>query len=368
MRNFLVLMAFTVFIALSITLKTSTPPKVETAWQSEILITGLNHPWSFIWLNKKQILLTERNGDLLLFDEGKKIPLTLELDIYAHGQGGLLDLALHPNYQKNGWIYLSYSKDKLKGASTAVSRFKIKNKAITNHQLLYQAKPYINSSHHFGGRLVFDNNHYLYLSVGDRGKRHFAQQTNNDIGKILRLHDDGRIPEDNPFSNAIYSYGHRNPQGLININGNIIAHEHGPRGGDEINIINRGVNYGWPVISYGREYISNKPVGIGTHKQGMAQPLYQWTPSIAPSGLAYYGTDDANTKKTGIKQWENNLLVGSLKFKQLVRLVLKNNQVIEEERLLTNVFGRIRDVKVKGGTIYLLIDSSQGQLIKLHHY
>ena len=324
---------------------------------------GLNHPWSVVWLTDWQLLISERNGDLLLIERAanKAIKTVLKLppkiNVYAHGQGGLLDLALDPQYHQNGWIYLSYSDDDDHGSTTALARFKITNKRLHNWQQLYMSAPRIDSSHHFGGRIAFDGR-YLYLSVGDRGMRSLAQKTDNDIGKILRLHPDGSMAKENPFHNAIYSYGHRNPQGLIYHNGILLAHEHGPRGGDEINVIKKGANYGWPIISHGREYLSGMQVGVGRYKKGMSQPLYHWTPSIAPSGFAYYqgGAND---------NWHHSLLVGSLKFRQLVRLVWRNNQIVDEERLLTNVFGRIRDVRLRNGNIYLLTDSANGKLIEL---
>ena len=331
-------------------------PGAEVQVKPEILINNLNHPWSVVFLDDKQLLISERNGDLLLFDEGKKIILDLPIvDIYATGQGGLLDLALPPNHKKTGWIYLSYSQtnDDFR-STTALTRFQLKNNQITNWQLLYVAKPYSGNSQHFGGRIAFDKLDFVYLSVGDRGNRHFAQKTTNDVGKILRLNLDGSIPSNNPFNNAIYSYGHRNPQGLIYLDNHLIAHEHGPRGGDELNIIQKGVNYGWPVISYGKEYISGRQVGIGIHKEGMAQPKYYWTPSIAPSGLA------------GLRKNEKIILfVGALKFKELVQLTFKKQQVLNERKLFNNRFGRIRDVKIYKNYLYLLTDSSNGQLIKI---
>ncbi len=323
---------------------------------TKTLISGLNHPWSVVFLNNNRLLITQRNSDLLLFDKGQKITLDLPvIDIYAQGQGGLLDLALAPDYQTSGWVYMSYSKaDDDFAASTALVRFQLKNNKISNYQELYVAKPYIDSSHHFGGRIVFDDKGYVYLSVGDRGRRSFAQNTNNDIGKILRLNPNGTVPKDNPFNNAIYSYGHRNPQGMIYFNQQLIAHEHGPRGGDELNIIKKGVNYGWPIISYGREYITNIPVGISTHKDGMAQPIHYWTPSIAPSGL------------TAIKQnGKTALFIGSLKFRELAILTIKNNKIQSEKRQFKNSFGRIRDVRIRNNKLYILTDSSDGKLIEV---
>ncbi len=333
----------------------------KVTYNHDTIVTGLNHPWSVIWLDDKRLLISERNGDLLLINNGKKTILKLPIfDIFVYNQGGLLDLAKHPDYANNSWIYLSYSgyNDDKNGVSTKLARFKINNNIISDWQNLYQAKPYIGSSHHFGGRIAFDDDNYLYLSVGDRGRRHLAQNTSTDIGKILRLKDNGAIPKNNPFNNAVFSYGHRNIQGLIWFDNNLIANEHGPQGGDELNYIKRAQNYGWPIITYGKEYVTGIKIGQGTHKKGITQPAHYWIPSIAPSGLAIYQGDK-------FKKWHNNILIGSLKFKQLVRLKIKNKKVIDEERLFDDIFGRIRDVKVRNGEVYLLIDSANGSLIKL---
>lgn len=335
----------------------------------KVLVERLNHPWAVVFLSDDKILISERNGDLILVERGKKIVLDLPIiDIFAQGQGGLLDLSLHPNYKKNGWIYLTYSRyDDDLGASTALARFKIAQNKLSHWQLLYVANAHQQTARHFGSLIAFDDDGYLYMSVGDRGKRHQAQNNQNDIGSILRLYDDGRIPDDNPFNNAVYSYGHRNPQGLIYYNGALISHEHGPRGGDELNIIKKGVNYGWPKISYGREYVSNATIGQ-THKVAMAQPNYYWVPSIAPSGMAVYQAPINNktpTTKTRTLNWQNDLLIGSLKFEQLVRLSRTGDKIKNEERLFTKKFGRIRDVVVRDGNIYLLTDARNGKLIKL---
>lgn len=339
--------------------------KIENNWQVKTIASGLNHPWSLVFLTHSTVLISERNGGLVLLEltKGKRTKLDIPAtDVYARGQGGLLDLALHPDYVNNGWIYLSYSGLNESGSSTKIVRFKLKQNTLTHWQQIYTASPRLNSAHHFAGRLVFDDDGYLYISVGDRGHRQLAQNTSNDIGKILRLNDNGSIPKDNPFNNAIYSYGHRNPQGLIFNQGMLIAHEHGPRGGDELNIIKKGVNYGWPIISYGKEYSSNQAVGIGTHKSGMAQPVHYWVPSIAPSGLAVYQAHN-NSNNQG---WQGQLLIGSLKFKELVNLTLNSRfKVIDEQRLWQNKFNRIRDIKVQNGRIYILSDTKNGQLFEL---
>ena len=223
------------------------------------------------------------------------------------------------------------------------------------------------SGRHFGSRLVFDKDNYLYITVGDRGDRPSSQDKSSSNGSVLRLHDDGSIPKDNPFVDednahpAIYSYGHRNPQGMaIHPKTNEIwTHEHGPQGGGEINIVKKGVNYGWPVITYGANYGFGTKIGEGTEKAGMQQPIHQWTPSIAPSGMAFYTGDK-------FKSWQGNLLVGALKYRMLVRIELNGNKIVKQHELLKKQLGRIRDVRVgKDGFIYLLTDSGNGSLVRL---
>ena len=245
--------------------------------------------------------------------------------IVNRGQGGLLDIKLHPNYITNGWIYLSFSspEGEGEGANTAIMRAKLKDTSLIEQQIIYKGTPNTRKGQHFGSRIEFDNQGHLYFSIGDRGNRdENPQDVTRDCGKIYRLNDDGSIPEDNPFVNtpnakqAIFSYGHRNPQGLIKHpeTGAIWEHEHGPKGGDEINIIQKAKNYGWPIISYGINYDGSSFTDI-TEKEGMEQPLFYWVPSIAPSGMTFVSSDI-------YPQWKGNLLVGSLKFKYLERLVL----------------------------------------------
>jgi glucose/arabinose dehydrogenase len=233
--------------------------------------------------------------------------------------------------------------------------------------VLFRAVPKSSGGRHFGSRLTFDADGFLYISLGDRGKRSQAQALSTHPGSIIRLHDDGSIPTDNPFvGNAlarpeIYTYGNRNVQGmsLQPVSALVWAHEHGPQGGDEINVIEAGTNYGWPVITYGRNYGIGTKIGEGTHKEGMAQPVHQWTPSIAPSGMAFYVGER-------FPRWRGNLFVGSLKFGLLVRLALDGRRVVREERLLHGAYGRIRDVRAgPDGFIYLLTDESNGRLLRL---
>jgi len=341
----------------------------KTHFRVTTVVQGLTHPWSMAFLPDDRILITERPGHLRLIEKGRLHPQAISglPGIAAEGQGGLLDIVLHPDYQKNGWIYFSYSAEDENGIGTEVARARLKGMKLTHLQIIFRVEEKSEGGRHFGARLVFDTKGYLYISVGERGDRPRAQDIDDHAGSIIRLHDDGRVPKDNAFVGKpdakpeIYSYGHRNPQGMTlhPTTGEVWTHEHGPQGGDEINIIQSGKNYGWPVITYGVNYGWGTKIGEGTHKPGMEQPLYYWDPSIAPSGMSFY-----NGNK--FPQWRGDLFVGSLKFNLLVRLKLKNNKVVKEERLLANKYGRIRDVRNgPGGYLYLLTDDSNGSLLRL---
>ena len=326
----------------------------------EVIVSDLNIPWGFAFLPDNSMLITEKSGELIHFKNETKTNISGLPEIYVRGQGGLLDIILHPNYDKNGWIYFSYasSEGDDSGGNTTIARAQLKDNSLTNLQVLYKASPDTTKGQHFGSRLAFDDDGYLYFSVGERGNRNEnPQDITRDGGKIYRLNDDGSIPKDNPFVNetnaktAIYSYGHRNPQGMTihPDSRQIWTHEHGPKGDDEINIIKAGKNYGWPVISYGVNYIGTKFTDI-TEKEGMEQPIHYWDPSIAPSGMAFIKSD-----KYG--DWDGNLLVGSLKFQYLDMCTLKNNKVIKEERLLDGL-GRVRCVEQgPDGFIYVGIEN-----------
>ncbi|MEM0933327.1 MAG: PQQ-dependent sugar dehydrogenase [Bacteroidota bacterium] len=325
----------------------------------EPVVEKIQNPWGMAFLPDGGILVTEKSGKLLLFQAGKTTEIQNLPEIYVKGQGGLMDVELHPNYKENGWIYLSFASEKGEGTggNTAIMRAKLNGNRLVNNQLLYKGTPNTTKGQHFGSRLEFDNEGNLYFSIGDRANRDVnPQDVTRDGGKIYRIKDDGRIPSDNPFVNqkgaktAIFSYGHRNPQGLAKHpgTGKIWEHEHGPRGGDEINIIQKGKNYGWPVITYGINYSGTK-ITDETSKPGMEQPLHQWTPSIAPCGMTFV------TSKR-YPEWKNNLLVGSLVFQYLERLVIENNKVVYREKLLENA-GRLRNVKqAPDGYIYVGIE------------
>ena len=338
-------------------IKVETPK--TTNYTTKIIVPELDIPWGMAFLQDGSILITEKTGKLIHFKNGNKTNIKGIPNVYVRGQGGLLDIKLHPNYNKNGWIYLALSSPKGddNGGNTALIRGKLKNNTLTEIEWLYKATPNTKKGHHWGSRIAFDNDGYLYFSIGDRGNRDVnPQDITIDCGKIYRLNDDGSIPKDNPFVNisnaktAIYSYGHRNPQGMAKnpFTGDIWTNEHGPKGGDEINIIKKGKNYGWPVISYGINYSGTSFTDI-TKKEGMMQPLFYWTPSIAPSGMTIVSSEK-------YPDWKGNILVGSLKFQYLERLILKNNRVIKREKLFENI-GRVRNViQAPDGFIYVAIE------------
>ncbi len=326
----------------------------------EIIVPDLKIPWGFTFLPDNSLLITEKDGEIIHFIDGKKIVIDGVPEVYDRGQGGLLDIELHPNYKANGWIYFTFASTEGEGygGHTALMRAKLQNNTLVNKELLYKASPNTTKGQHFGSRIVFDSQGYLYFSIGERGERDLnPQDITRDGGKIYRLNDDGTIPKDNPFVNeinakkAIYSYGHRNPQGMAlhPETKAVWIHEHGPKGGDEINIINAGKNYGWPLISYGVNYSGTKFTDY-TALPGMEQPLHYWNPSIAPSGMAFITSNN-------YKGWKGNLLVGSLKFQYLDNCFLKDGKVIKEERLLDGI-GRVRSVKQGlDGFIYVGVEN-----------
>lgn len=331
---------------------------------------GLEYPWGLAFLPDGRMLVTERPGRLRLVDADGRLhpqPVNGVPAVAAVGQGGLLDVALHPDFARNGWIYLSYAAQGEGGYGTEVVRARLEGQSLRDLKVVFSMRPKTTAGHHFGSRLVFDRQGYLYITLGDRGEMARAQRLDDHAGSVIRLHDDGRVPADNPFvalPNALpekFTLGNRNIQGaaLHPATGALWAHEHGPQGGDEINVIRAGVNYGWPVATYGRNYGSGTPIGEGTHMAGTAQPLLQWTPSIAPSGMAFYRGDK-------FPAWRGNLFVGALRGQMLVRLELDGERIVREERLLENQVGRIRDVRNgPDGYLYLLIDDARGRIVRL---
>ncbi|MCU7933019.1 MAG: PQQ-dependent sugar dehydrogenase [Candidatus Thiodiazotropha sp. (ex Codakia rugifera)] len=348
-------------------------PVIQTekhAISYQVITSGLSHPWSIAFLPDGKILVSERGGNLRLIDsQGDLEPAPIKgvPPIRQHGQGGLLDIVIHPDFINNQWVYFSYAESDGYRVGTTVSRGRLKNRQLEQVEVIFQMDRKTKARQHFGSRLVFDRQGYLYITLGDRGDRPRAQDLNDHAGSLIRLHDDGRVPQDNPFIGIsgvkpeIYSYGHRNMQGaaLNPQTGKVWTHEHGPQGGDEINVPDAGLNYGWPVISYGVNYVIGTKIGEGSHKKGMVQPIHYWIPSIAPSGMAFY-TGNA------FKGWQGNLFVGSLKFQQLVRLELDGETITHEERLLSDELGRIRDVRQgPDGLIYLVTDEENGKLVRL---
>ena len=331
---------------------------------------GLEYPWGLAFLPDGRMLVTERPGRLRLVDADGRLhpqPVSGVPAVAVVGQGGLLDVALHPDFARNGWIYLSYAAQGEGGYGTEVVRARLEGQSLRDLKVVFSMRPKTTAGHHFGSRLVFDRQGYLYITLGDRGDMGRAQRLDDHAGSVIRLHDDGRVPADNPFvalPNALpekFTLGNRNIQGaaLHPATGALWAHEHGPQGGDEINVIRAGVNYGWPVATYGRNYGSGTPIGEGTHKAGVAQPLLQWTPSIAPSGMVFYTGDK-------FPAWRGNLFVGALRGQMLVRLELDGERIVREERLLENKVGRIRDVRNgPDGYLYLLIDDARGRIVRL---
>lgn len=347
------------------------PPDMEL--KVETVAKGLKMPWAMAFLPDGNWLVTERIGKLRIVKNGEVDPMEITglPPILYRGQGGLLDIALHPDYATNGWIYISYSSPKASGeegedggANTALLRAKLKDHALTDVQVLFKALPNVRSGPHFGGRIVFDKKGYVFLSLGERGQKENAQNLAKDQGKVVRLHEDGRIPTDNPFVKTagarpeIWSYGHRNPQGMVMhpTTGVLWEHEHGPQGGDELNIVERGQNYGWPLVTFGIDY-DNSIISEDTAREGLTQPVIYWKPSIAPCGMAFITSDK-------FKNWKGDLLVGSLKFNYLQHLVVKGNKVLSREIILDKI-GRVRDIRQgPDGYIYVVLENS-GSIVRV---
>lgn len=331
----------------------------EINYTFETVASDIAVPWGITWLSDGAMLVTERSGAIYHIKDKTKTEIKNVPKVVARGQGGLLDIAAHPDYANNGWIYITYSSDEGEenGAHTQLIRAKLEGQSLVQIQTLYKATPNTSKGHHFGSRIAFDKDGFLYFTVGDRGNHpENPQDINRDGGKIYRLHDDGRIPTDNPFVDvkgakaAVYSYGHRNPQGMAKhpVSDKIWIHEHGPKGGDEINILKKGANYGWPVITYGIDY-NGSIISNLTQKEGMEQPIYYWTPSIAPSGMAFVTSDK-------YPNWKGHLLVGSLSFQYLELVKLDGENVIGRQKIADGI-GRLRDVRQgPDGFIYIAVE------------
>lgn len=334
----------------------------------EQVASGLGVPWAMAFLSPDKILVTERGGyiNLVGIETGKVRRLKGAPPVMAEGQGGMLDVAVPPDFKTGDWIYFTYVRDQARQGVTTLARAKLRNDRLVSWQELLVTKSASDTSRHFGSRIAFDDSGHVYFTVGDRGIRPNAQNLSNHAGTVMRLYRDGRIPKDNPFVTKkgvlpeIWSYGHRNPQGIAYdfANKRLWLIEHGPRGGDEINLVLSGRNYGWPVISYGKEYWGPAMVGEGTHRKGMEQPVKQYTPSIAPGSLLLYSGKV-------FPAWKSNLFSGALKLQHLNRVVIDSNaRAVAEERLLENMSERIRAVaESPQGWIYFSTDS--GRILRL---
>ncbi|HAI73749.1 MAG TPA: PQQ-dependent sugar dehydrogenase [Alteromonas australica] len=335
--------------------------------ESTTLAEGLVHPWGMAFLPNGDLVVTERAGGIrVLKKDGTLTPrLSNVPEVAAVNQGGMLDITLDPDFEDNNTLYFCFSQPGEGGSSSSVARATYADNGLSDVSVIFSAAPLIDNGFHFGCRLTFDNEGKLFVTLGDRYKyMDEAQNTNNHFGTIVRINSDGTVPTDNPFTEGdapeVFSYGHRNVQGVTvhPQTGKVWAMEHGPKGGDEVNLINKGANYGWPVITYGIDY-SGEVISDKTHKEGMAQPWLYWDPSIAPSGMAFYTGDM-------FPEWEGDLLVGSLKFTHLRRVEVNNGQPADQHEYLRDNGERIRDVEIApDGAIYLLTDAPNGKVIKL---
>ena len=330
--------------------------------------SGLSHPWALAFLPDGRMLVTERGGAMRIVSADGTVgaPLTGLPSIHADGQGGLLDVVLDPDFAATRVVWFSYSEPGEGGSGTAVARARLGDAGLDSVRVVFQQLPKVGSGAHFGPRLAFSPDGHLFVTLGDRRRGDPAQDLTGHIGKVVRLMRDGTVPADNPFAGRsdaraeIWSYGHRNVQGaaIHPVTGQLWTVEHGAMGGDEVNTPAAGRNYGWPVISYGRDY-SGAKLGVGTSKEGMEQPVHYWDPSIAPSGMAFYTGDRYG-------DWKGSLFVGSLKFGMIARLELDGARVKREERILEGFDRRVRDIRQgPDGYLYFLTDEDNGRLLRL---
>jgi glucose/arabinose dehydrogenase len=329
------------------------------------LAKDLDRPWSLVQLPDNSFLVTQRGGELLrVAQDGSTTEIGGVPPTYVAGQGGFFDVVLHPEFAANQVIYLSYAHGSPGANGTAIMRARLEGDSLEEARDILLVEPLKDTPQHYGGRLLFLDDGTLLLTTGDGfDYREEAQNLDSELGKVLRINEDGSVPGDNPFSEGpaqrIWSYGHRNPQGLVVSPGGVVyLHEHGPRGGDEINLIEPGKNYGWPAITHGVNY-SGARVSPFTEAEGMEQPLVYWVPSIAPSGMTWYEGD-------AFPQWRGDLFVGALVDREVRRIVLEQGEVVRQEALFSDLGERIRDVRTgRDGFLYLLTDGNNGKLIQV---
>jgi glucose/arabinose dehydrogenase len=347
--------------------------KTQTPYSVKVLTDGLKSPWAVKSLPDGRLIITEKSGVMRIAKVSGELskPITGAPAVNSDGQGGLLGITIDPNFQKNRMIYWTFSENVTGGTHTSVAKGKLSadETKIEGATVIYQATPAHKGTLHYGGRIIFDKSGNLFVSTGERSDkvtRPQAQELNSSLGKIVHITTDGKPVAGNPFIGKegakpeLYSYGHRNVQGLTfhPVTGELFSNEFGPRGGDEINHVQAGKNYGWPTITYGIEY-SGKQIGepVIQQKEGMEQPVYYWDPSVSPSGMTFYSGDM-------IPEWKNNLFVGCLSGMHIARLIIENNRVVGEERLLTEESQRFRDVtQGKDGALYAVTD--QGRLYRI---
>lgn len=341
--------------------------------RAEVLSEGLDHPWALVFMPDGRLLVTERSGQLRVINDGAVgAPITGTPDVYDQGQGGLLDVALASDFAESGRIYLSFAENAAdaglqRGQGTAVMTARLvlegDSGRLEEQQVIFRMNRFTTTNRHFGSRVVVGNDGNLFVTLGDRGEQDRAQDFGDLAGAVVRIAPDGAVPADNPHTEGwapeLWSKGHRNPQGAtLRDDGQLFTVEHGARGGDEVNNPQPGANYGWPVITYGEDY-SGLPIGVGTEKPGLEQPLFYWDPSISPSGLDFYAGDL-------LPDWQGDLLTGGLSGQVLVRLDVEGDEIVGEERLFAGQLGRVRDVKAgPDGAIYLITDEDNGRLIRV---
>lgn len=370
MRTFIAAVATVALSAPAFAVQTDAPEAPSREVSVETVAKGLDHPWALEFLPDGRMLVTERPGRMRIVGQDGRVsdPVEGVPEVFDEGQGGLLDIALAPDFQSSGTIFFAYAEPRNDGNGTAIARAQLVEgngaPRLENVQVIFRQQPSFRRNVHFGSRIVIAPDGTLFVTLGERFQMKHAQDLSRHWGKVVRINPDGSVPQDNPFvgrENArpeIWSYGHRNPQAaaLHPETGELWIVDHGPRGGDEVNIVRKGLNYGWPAINYGEHYTGEQ---IPEKREGMEQPLYYWDPSIAPSGMAFYTADRA-------PQWQGSLFVGALAGRHLARLVLDGEEVTAEEQLLTDLNERIRDVKQgPDGAIYVATDSARGRILRV---